>query len=154
MTFAVRRTARAELLDRRGGPQMRLLHAPQTQPRDTAQQLSLRPSVPGPDGLQAADAAKICQSWPRRFVCSCRRSSHNDGIADAEVVAEPLRVGRADVDAAVTHVALALVGHRPRRAVYVVVAVVECRQPNHRPREVKLPERPPGPGCGVAVFCR
>src|SRR6516162_7536396 len=49
----------------------------------------------------------------------------HDGIADAEVVVEPLRVGRADVDTAVADVALTLVGHRPRRAVYEVAAGVE-----------------------------
>ncbi len=36
---------------------------------------------------------------------------HDDGITGAEVVVEPLCVGGADVDAAVTDVALALVGH-------------------------------------------
>ena len=50
---------------------------------------------------------------------------HHDGIADAKVVVEPPRVGWADVDTAVADVALTLVGHRPRRAVYEVAAVVE-----------------------------
>src|SRR5271166_6650820 len=46
------------------------------------------------------------------------RVLHDDGIAGAEVVEEPLRIRRADVDAAVADVTLALIGHRPRRAVY------------------------------------
>src|ERR1700761_6026690 len=36
---------------------------------------------------------------------------HHDGITGVEVVEEPFRVGRADVDAAMTDVALALVIH-------------------------------------------
>src|SRR5580693_9469141 len=50
---------------------------------------------------------------------------HDDGITGAEVVEEPPCVGGADVDAAVTDVALTLVIHRPRSAVDEVAAVVE-----------------------------
>ena len=50
---------------------------------------------------------------------------HHDGITGVEVVEEPFRVGRADVDAAMTDVALALVIHRPWSAVYEVAAVIE-----------------------------
>src|SRR5712671_6579101 len=50
---------------------------------------------------------------------------HDDGITGAEVVEEPPCVGGADVDAAVTDVALTLVIHRPWSAVYEVAAVVE-----------------------------
>ena len=50
---------------------------------------------------------------------------HDDGITGAEVVVEPPCVGRADVDAAVTDVALTLIIHRPWSAVYEVAAVVE-----------------------------
>src|SRR3954449_10154393 len=48
---------------------------------------------------------------------------HHDRVAAAEVVVEPLRVGRTEVDAAVADVGLALIGHRPRRAVHEVAAV-------------------------------
>src|SRR5277367_4158886 len=51
---------------------------------------------------------------------------HHDGITGVEVVEEPFRVGRADVDAAMTDVALALVIHRPWSAVYEVAAVIEA----------------------------
>ena len=50
---------------------------------------------------------------------------HDDGITGAEVVEEPPCVGGADVDAAVTDVALALVIHRPWCAVYKVATVIE-----------------------------
>src|SRR5258708_35133501 len=50
---------------------------------------------------------------------------HDDGITGAEVVEEPPCVGGADVDAAVTDVALTLVMHRPWSAVYEVTAAVE-----------------------------
>src|ERR1700722_12395766 len=51
---------------------------------------------------------------------------HHDGITGVEVVEEPFRVGRADVDAAMTDVALALVIDRPGSAVYEVAAVIEA----------------------------
>src|SRR5262249_26059768 len=45
-----------------------------------------------------------------------------------EVVVEPLRVGGADVDAPVADISVPLVGHRPRRAVHEVAAVVELHR--------------------------
>src|SRR6202008_425725 len=59
-------------------------------------------------------------------VGAAARVLDNDGITGAEVVEEPLCVGRADVDAPVTDVALALVVHRPWSAVNEVSAVVEA----------------------------
>src|SRR5258707_6177333 len=50
---------------------------------------------------------------------------HHDGITGVEIVEEPFRVGRADVDAAMTDVALALVIHRPWSAMYEVAAGIE-----------------------------
>ena len=50
---------------------------------------------------------------------------HDDGITEAEVVEEPPSVAGADVDAAVTDIALTLVVHRPWSAVHEVAAVVE-----------------------------
>src|ERR1700761_8931114 len=50
---------------------------------------------------------------------------HHDGITGAEVVEEPFRVGRADVDTTMTDVTLALVIHRPWSAVDEVAAVIE-----------------------------
>src|ERR1700721_992733 len=51
---------------------------------------------------------------------------HHDGITGVEVIEEPFRIGRADVDAAMTDVALALVIHRPWSAVDEVAAVIEA----------------------------
>src|ERR1700744_4764442 len=51
---------------------------------------------------------------------------NHDGITGVEVVEKPFRIGRADVDAAMTDVALALVIHRPWSAVYEVAAVIEA----------------------------
>src|SRR4051812_31678993 len=46
------------------------------------------------------------------------RVFHDDGVTGAEVVIEPPGVGRADVDAAVTDVALPLIVDRPGSAVH------------------------------------
>lgn len=50
----------------------------------------------------------------------------DDGVAAAEVVEEPLGVGRAQIWTAVANVAFALVGDRPRSAVYEDAAVVDA----------------------------
>ncbi len=50
----------------------------------------------------------------------------DDGVAAAEVVVEPLRVGRAEIRASMADVAPALIAHRSRSAVDEDAAVVDA----------------------------